>query len=285
MTRSVLRSRGAVFLLALAVLGAGAHPGRADEVRATSTYRPEVLGRVGVVAAGRQFGAEAAMRMLVRGGNAADAGVAATFAAAVTEISHFGLGGEVPIILYLANRKEVVAISGQGVAPSGAVPSAYGMQGIPANGPSAGTVPAVVDALSITLAEFGTLSLADVLAPAISLADGFPWYEFLTYYLRPELENIKRYPSGARVYLQGPEGGIPAVGSIFRQSELATTLRALVDEERRNLSRGRQAAIYAARDRFYGGDIGRRIAKAVQDAGGLLTAADLAVYKGRVERP
>jgi gamma-glutamyltranspeptidase / glutathione hydrolase len=257
----------------------------ADEIRGSATYRAEVRGRLGVAAAGRQFAAEAAMRMLVRGGNAADAGVAATFAAAVTEISHFGLGGEVPIILYLADRKEVVVISGQGVAPVAASPTVFGENGIPTSGPSAGTVPAVVDALSIVLAEFGTLSLADVLAPAISLADGFPWYEFLTHYLRPEFENIRRYPSGARVYLQGPEGGIPAVGSIFRQSELATTLRVLVDEEQRNLSRGRRAAIYAARDRFYSGDIGQRIAKAVQDAGGLLTAADLAGYRGRVERP
>src|SRR6266446_1384172 len=257
----------------------------AEEIRGSATYRAEVRGRLGVAAAGRQFAAEAAMRMLVRGGNAADAGVASIFAAAVTEISHFGLGGEVPIILYRADRKEVVVISGQGVAPAAASPAAFGELGIPASGPSAGTVPAVVDALGIALAEFGTLSLADVLAPALSLADGFPWYEFLTYYLRPELENIRRYPSGARVYLQGPEGRIPAVGSIFRQPELARTLRALVDEERRNLSRGRRAAIYAARDRFYRGDIGQRIARAVQDAGGLLTVDDLAAYRGRVEQP
>jgi gamma-glutamyltranspeptidase / glutathione hydrolase len=256
-----------------------------DEIRGSATYRAEVRGRLGVAAAGRQFAAEAAMQMLVRGGNAADAGVAAIFAAAVTEISHFGLGGEVPIILYLADRKEVVVINGQGVAPAAASTTAFGDLGIPANGPSAGTVPAVVDALSIVLAEFGTLSLNDVMAPAISLADGFPWYEFLTHYLRPEVENIRRHPSGARVYLQGSEGRIPAVGSIFRQPELAGTLRALVDDEQRNLSRGRRAAINAARDRFYRGDIGQRIAQAVQDAGGLLAAADLAAYRGRVERP
>src|SRR5262245_42229564 len=148
MTRSVLRSRGAVFLLALAVLGAGAHPGRADEVRATSTYRPEVLGRVGVVAAGRQFGAEAGMRMLRRGGNAIDAGVAATFAASVTEISHFGLGGEVPIILYLADRREVVVVNGQGVAPAAASASTFGDLVIPGHGPSACTVPAVFAAIT-----------------------------------------------------------------------------------------------------------------------------------------
>jgi len=257
----------------------------AEEIRGSTTYRPEVVGKLGVVAAGRHFAAEAGMRMLARGGNAVDAGVAATFAAAVTEISHFGLGGEVPIMLYLADRKQVVVISGQGTAPAAASVDVFRAHGIPSNGPSAGTVPAVVDALTIALAEFGTLSLADVLAPAISLADGFPWYDFLTYYLRPEMENIRRYPSGARVYLQGPEGRMPAAGSLFRQPDLTRTLRALAEQEQRHISQGRKAAIYAARDRFYRGDIGQQMARAVQDAGGLLTAADLAAYQGRVEQP
>jgi gamma-glutamyltranspeptidase/glutathione hydrolase len=223
-----------------------------------------VVGKVGVVATGRHFAAEAGMRMLARGGNAVDAGVAATFAAAVSEISHFGLGGEVPIILYLADKREVVVISGQGTAPAHASRQVFG-RSIPTNGPSAGTVPAVVDALAIALAEFGTRSLAEVLAPAIDLADGFAWYEFLTAYLKPELAKMALFPSGARAYLQGPGRTIPAVGSLFRQPELAGTLRALADEEQRHLAEGRKAAIYAARDRFYRGDIGQRLAAAVQD--------------------
>src|SRR5438552_2745885 len=256
----------------------------ADGIVGSSTYRPEVVGKVGVVAAGRHFAAEAGMRMLARGGNAIDAGVAATFAAGVTEISHFGIGGEVPIIVYLADRREAFVISGQGPAPAAASVDVFRRQrGIPGNGPSAGTVPAVVDALAIALAEFGTLSLAEVAAPAIQLADGFPWYDFLTRMLTPELDAVRRDSSGARVYLQGPGGTIPAVGSVFRQPELARTLRALVEEEQRHRARGRKAAIYAARDRFYKGDIGQRIAQAVQEAGGLLTAPDLARYRGRVE--
>jgi gamma-glutamyltranspeptidase/glutathione hydrolase len=256
----------------------------ADGIIASPTYRPEVVGRVGVVAAGRHFAAEAGMRMLARGGNAVDAGVAATFAAGVTEISHFGLGGEVPIILYLAGRREVVVINGQGTAPAAASADAFrGRRGIPPSGPSAGTVPAVVDALCIALAEFGTLTLAETLAPAIELADGFPWYDFLTFYLRPEVEKMASFPSGARVYLPG--GAIPATGSIFRQTDLAATLRGLVETERQSARRGRTAAIYAARDRFYRGDIGRRIARSVQEAGGLMTEADLTGYKGRVEPP
>jgi gamma-glutamyltranspeptidase/glutathione hydrolase len=257
-----------------------------DGIVGSPTYRPEVVGRIGVVAAGRHFAAEAGMRMLARGGNAIDAGVAATFAAAVSEISHFGLGGEVPILAYLADRREVVVISGQGPAPSAAAPEVFrGRRGIPTNGPSGGTVPAVVDALCVALAEFGTLSLGDVIAPAVELADGFPWYDSLTLYLRPELERMAAFPSGARVYLQGPGGSIPATGSIFRQPDLAQTLRALAETEQQSTSRGRKAAIYAARDRFYRGDIGQRIAKAVQEAGGLMTAGDLAAYRGRIEPP
>lgn len=276
-------------VVGLALIGLNfAVPGLAhgEGVRASATFRPEVLGRVGVVAAGRHFAAEAGMRMLARGGNAVDAGVAGVFAAAVTEISHFGLGGEVPIVLYLADRGQVVVISGQGPAPAAASAEHFRRHGgIPTNGPSAGTVPAVVDALAIALAEFGTLSFAQVLAPAIELADGFPWYEFLTRVLAGELERVQRYPSGARVYLQGPGGTIPTVGSVFRQPDLARTLRALAEEEQKHLPKGRKAAIYAARDRFYRGDIGQRIARAIQEAGGLLTADDLARYRGRVERP
>ncbi|HLQ23493.1 MAG TPA: gamma-glutamyltransferase, partial [Gemmatimonadales bacterium] len=275
------------FTLVFGVLPLTSEPGQvraADGIISSSTYRPEVVGRVGVVAAGRHFAAEAGMRMLARGGNAIDAGVAATFAAGVSEISHFGLGGEVPIIVYLAHRKEALVVNGQGWAPAAASPDAFrGRRGIPSNGPSAGTVPAVVDALCIALAEFGTLTLAETLAPAIELADGFPWYDFLTFYLRTEIEKMASFPSGARVYLPG--GAIPAVGSIFRQTDLAGTLRALVEAERQSARRGRTAAIYAARDRFYRGDIGRRIARSVQEAGGLMAEADLAGYKGRVEQP
>src|SRR5256712_457998 len=231
----------------LAALGAG--PTLAiDGIVSSRTYRPEIVGRVGVVAAGRHFAAEAGMRMLARGGNAADAGVAATFAAAVTEISHFGMGGEAPLILYLADRKDAVVINGQGTAPAAASPEMFrGGRGIPTNGPSAGTVPAVIDALAIALAEYGTLTLTDTLGPAISLADGFTWYDFLTIYLKPDVERM--YPAALRVYAPGAK--IPETGSVFRQADLAQTLRALLETERQSAGRGRKAAIYAARDRFY----------------------------------
>jgi gamma-glutamyltranspeptidase / glutathione hydrolase len=282
--REIRRTFGftCVTLLLLFVCGCAAcrtpAPG---EIMGSSTYRPEIVGRVGVVAAGRHFAAEAGMRMLARGGNAIDAGVAATFAAAVSEISHFGLGGEAPLAIYLADRREVVIVDGQGWAPAAATAGAFRGRRIPTSGPSAGTVPAVVDALCIALAELGTLSLADTVGPAIELAEGFAWYESLTLYLRPEMDRMTG--DAARIYLPG--GRIPAVGSVFSQPDLARTLRALVDAEHHALAQGRRAAIYAARDRFYRGDIAQRVAASVERAGGLLTAADLAGYRGRIEPP
>ncbi|HEV8585062.1 MAG TPA: gamma-glutamyltransferase [Methylomirabilota bacterium] len=256
---------------------------RRESIQGSSTYRAEVAGRHGVVTAGRNFATQAGLQVLSRGGTAVDAGVAAVFAAAVTEISHFGLGGEVPIVLYHAGRREVVVINGQGWAPAGATRDFFRARGgIPANGPSAGAIPAVVDALAMTLAEYGTLSLGDVLAPAIALADGFPWYDILALHLGRNLEQMI-WESAERVYVPG--GQVPKVGALFRQENLARTLRALVEEEARHRARGRKDAIYAARDRFYRGDIAQRIAKAVQDEGGLMTAADLASYRGRVETP
>src|SRR5438552_1791005 len=243
------RLRAPIALVTMVVaLVSGPRDGQAQSIQGSKTYRPEVTARFGVVAAGRHFAADAGLQMLHRGGNAVDAGVAAVFTAAVTEISHFGLGGEVPIIIYLAKRGEALVINGQGSAPSRATVETFVDLGgaLPTSGPSAGTIPAVVDALAIALAEFGTLSLADVLAPAITLTQGFPWYEFLTQYLRPDVERM--HPSAFRVYVPG--GKIPERGSIFRQTDLAQTLRALVEAERQNAGSGRKAAIHAARDRF-----------------------------------
>src|SRR5262249_3178708 len=121
--------------------------------------------------------------------------------------------------------------------------------------------------------------------PAMSLADGFPWYETLTTYLVPELDAVRRYPSGAGVYLQGPGATVPETGSVFRQPDLARTLRALVAEERAHRALGREGAIQPPRDRSNQVGVAQRIERAVKEAGGLMTSADLAGYQGRVESP
>lgn len=250
------------------------------------TLRSEVRADHGVVAAGRTFVADAGARLLTSGGNAIDAGVASIFASAVVEISHFGLGGEAPIIIYSARDKRVVVINGQGPAPKGATPALFaGKTAIPGNGPLGATLPAVVDAAALALENYGTRSLADVMAPAIELADGFPMYQFLHNYLQSERKATELYEWSKRTYY--PDANVTPAGQIFRQPNLAATLRAIVAAEQAAKGAGatRAQAIRAGRDAFYKGPIARRIAAAVRDAGGVITEEDLSDYHGRIEEP
>jgi gamma-glutamyltranspeptidase/glutathione hydrolase len=205
--------------------------------QAPAPIRGEVRASHGIVAAGRTYTVDAGARILAAGGNAIDAGVASIFAAAVVEISHFGLGGEAPIIIYSARDKRVTVINGQGSAPKAATPQLFaGKDAIPGNGPLGATVPAAVDSAAIALAKFGTRSLSDVLQPAIELADGFPMYEFLHHYLETERAACEPYSWTMSTYYPG--GTITPVGEMFRQPNLAATLRALAAAERAALARG-----------------------------------------------
>ena len=248
--------------------------------------RSEVRADRAVIASGRTFVSDAGAQMLAAGGNAIDAGVASIFASAVVEISHFGLGGEAPIIIYSARDKRVTVINGQGPAPKAASPAMFaGQSAIPANGPNGATIPAVVDAAALALERFGTRSLSDVLAPAIALADGFPMYEFLRNYLQSERKGSEPYEWSMRTYYPG--GRVTPTGEMFRQPNLAATLRALAAAEREALARGasRAQAIQAGRDAFYKGPIAQRITAAVRAAGGVMSDDDLATYRGKIEDP
>ena len=231
--------------MAVAIAGAAAagvvvshaqEPTRVAPTRAP-TMRPEILGTHGIVAAGRHYSVAAGVRILQQGGNAIDAGVASVFAASVVEISHFGFGGEVPTMIYDAKTKEVIVISGQGPAPRAATPALFKATGlIPGNGPLGATIPAVMDAMALALETKGTLRLEQVMAPAIELADGFPMYEFLRNFFVSERRATEQYEWSARTYY--PNGQIPDVGEIFRQPNLARTLRAIVAAEATRLREG-----------------------------------------------
>ncbi len=280
--------KGFAFILMLVFLAAALlsqEPARVSSSRA-ETMRPEIVGQRGIVAAGRHYSVSAGTRMLERGGNAIDAGVAVVFAAAVTEISHFGFGGESPTMIYDAKTRQVVVINGQGPAPKAAALDLFKGRGeIDANGPLAATVPAVMDAMAIALENYGTLRLEQVMGPAIELADGFPMYEFLRNLLVREKKNTEPYEWAMKTYYPG--GRIPEVGEVFRQPNLARTLRAIVATEREVFRKtgDRKAAIRAGRDAFYRGDIARRIAEATRAAGGIMTYEDLASFHGTVENP
>ena len=248
--------------------------------------RPEILGTHGIVAAGRHYSVAAGIRMLQRGGNAVDAGVATVFAAAVCEISHFGFGGEVPAMIYDAKTREIIVISGQGPAPKAATPGLFNAGGmIPANGPLGATIPAVMDAMALALETRGTMRLEQVMLPAIELADGFPMYAFLRGFLLSERQATEQYEWSAKTYYPG--GRVPEVGEMFRQPNLARTLRAIVAAEKRVFARthNRVAAIRAGRNAFYTGDIAHRIVDADRAAGGVFAYEDLAGYHGSIEKP
>ncbi len=253
--------------------------------RREQTMRPEIVGQRGIVAAGRHYSVSAGVRIMEQGGNAIDAGVASVFAAAVVEISHFGFGGECPIIIHDAKTKQVYVINGQGPAPKAATPELFAAKGkVDGNGPLGATLPAVMDALAIALERFGTMRLEQVMAPAIELADGFPMYAYLRDALVGNRKLTEAYKWGHLYYA---DGKISEVGEMFRQPNLARTFRTIVAAEHSALekNRDRGAAIRAARDAFYQGDIARRIAEANRAEGGVFTYDDLANFHGSVETP
>ena len=277
------------------------------------TFRPVVRGKRGVVAGGHPLSVEAGLRILQQGGNAVDAGVATILAASVIEFSHFSFGGEVPILIKLKGGN-VAVVEGmgqapmkatreffagrlttkdQGTAPDSAKAQVAGaematMAGaktglIPSTGPLAATVPAVLDACVTALDQFGTKSLAEVMQPAIELADGFPIDELRVQYIQTRAPIFSQWPDAKRVFL--PNGEVPRVGDIFVQADLARTLRDLVAAEKRGAMKGRHEGLTTARDHFYKGAIAKRIGDYMQTHGGLLAAEDFARFHARVGSP
>ena len=264
-----------------ALIAEGQTPARPE------TFRPPVRGTRGVVAGGHPLVAEAGLRMLHRGGNAVDAGVAAVFAASVIEISHFGFGGEVPVIIRMAGQP-VKTINGQGAAPELATREFYLGQKpprIPSTGPLAATVPGVLDAMIVALRDHGTMKLADVMQPAIELADGFPIDEMRVSYIQKTRRVYEVWPDSRQIFLPG--GREPRVGEIFVQKNLANSLRELITVEKKMLMRrvGRAAALDAVSDHFYRGPLGKRFCDAIEKAGGLMRTADLAKFHAEVDEP
>ncbi len=263
-----------------------------------SSTRPVIRGRSLVVSCGHYLAALVGMRMHALGGNAIDAGIAMVFAQAALECQSFGFGGEVPILVYFARDRRVVAINGNMCAPAAATIEwfrARGIAMIPGDGFLPAGVCAVPDALIMALDRYGRLTLEQVVAPAIELASGgFPMYEgMLRSLVQHEARFRAEWPTSAALFLPG--GALPRIGDTWRNPDLARTFERLVDAERSARSRGRSAALQAARDCFYRGPIAGEIVAfqrdtAVRDANGtvspgLLTADDFAGFQTRLEAP
>jgi gamma-glutamyltranspeptidase / glutathione hydrolase len=255
------------------------------------TQKPALHGRHWMAVTGKPLAATAGAKIFERGGNAVDA-ACAMIAATSTMWDTLSWGGETQALIYNPNTGKVVGINGLGVAPSGATPEYFhklGMKYPPEYGPLAAVTPGTPGGLMTMLAEYGTMSLAQVLEPAIEMADGYPIEGELVDTIEHYKDEIKQWPDSQRVMLVhlGQKHEAPEPGEIFRQPDLAATLRKLVEAERQALAAGkdRKAAIYAAYDRFYKGDIAHDLVHAVRELGGLFTLEDLANWKVRIEEP
>ncbi|MBM4231865.1 MAG: gamma-glutamyltransferase family protein, partial [Gammaproteobacteria bacterium] len=260
------------------------------------TEKPPLHGQRWMAITGKPLGATAGTKIFERGGNAVDAACAMIAATATMwDVLHWG--GETQALIWHPKLKKVIAINALGVAPTGATPAFFKSKNLrypPEFGPLAATTPGTPGGILVMLAEYGKLSLAEVLAPAIELADGYPIEAQTAGLIERNKSRIKEWPNTARVMLphlgraadrDGREG--PRAGEIFRQPELAATLRKLVDAERRTLARGatRKQAIMAAYERFYRGDIAAELASSIQAEGGLITREDLANWQVKIEEP
>ncbi len=268
--------------IALLVMAVAVQPGTAR------TAKPVLHARHWLAITGKPLAATAGSMMFQKGGNAVDA-ACAMLAATCTMWDTLSWGGETQALIWNPKTHEVIAINALGVAPTGATPDFYhgkGMAYPPEYGPLAAVTPGTPGGLLTMLAEYGTLSLADVLAPSIQMAEGYPIEAQLIGRISAEKKRIEEWPSSRAVFLPR-NGEPPRPGEVFRQSDLLATLRKLVEAEKQALSQGksRKEAIYAAYDRFYKGDIAEELARGTQEQGGLITKEDLARWQVRIEKP
>ena len=263
----------------------------APNLSAQRTQKPVLHGRHWVAITGKPIAATAGAMIFQKGGNAVDA-ACAMIAATSTMWDTLSWGGETQALIYNPHTQKVIAINALGVAPTGATVEFFkkkGMKYPPEYGPLAAVTPGTPGGLLVMLAEYGKLSLADVLAPAIEMADGFPIEIELSNTIERDKAQIKQWPYSKQIMLPhlGEKHEGPIAGEIFRQPDLAATLRKLVEAEREALAQGknRHDAILAAYDRFYKGDIAQEFVRGVQEQGGLITLQDLANWQVHIEEP
>jgi len=255
---------------------------------------PAVRGTHQMLGAGNSLEVAAGTRILDQGGNAVDAGVAAVLAAAITEMDHFGLGGEMPLLVKMAG-KPVVAISGVGTAPALATPEFFAKRPpepwektgakppIPGNGILAATVPGVFDGLILALQKFGTMSFAQVVVPALEYAEqGFPLPEIFSSYIHSTRSIYAPWPTSTAFFLPGGRE-LPA-GAIFREPDMARTLHELIAIEKKTRGK-RDKKLQAVRDYFYQGKLAHRIADFSEHNGGLIRFEDLKAYHAEIDTP
>jgi gamma-glutamyltranspeptidase/glutathione hydrolase len=256
------------------------------------TQKPPLHGSHWMAVTGKPLAATAGAMIFQKGGNAVDA-AAAMIAATCTMWDTLSWGGETQALIYDPHTKKVTGINALGVAPTGATPEFYKGKGFthpPDEGVLAAVTPGTPGGIMTMVAEYGRLSLKEVLAPAIEMADGYALEAQSANTIDHNRDKLKNWPYSKKVFLihdSDPKHPGPVAGEIFRQPDLAITLRKLVEAEQQALKQGksRKEAIYAAYDRFYRGDIAREIVRGTREQGGLFTEEDLANWKVHIEEP
>ena len=271
--------RVAVAVLAVSLLPA---PGAAQR-----TQKPVLHAKHWVAITGKPMAATAGAMMYQKGGNAVDA-AAAMLAATATMWDVLSWGGETQALIYHPGEQRVIGINALGAAPSGATPEYFierGMDFPPGSGVDAMVTPGTPGGLMTMVAEWGRLSLADVLAPAIEMAAGYPIEADAVRRIRGSQEEMMGWPYTAAVFF--PDGEPPVPGEVLVQNDLAITLGKLLETEAAALADGksRKEAIYAAYDRFYTGDIAEEYVRGAREQGSTVTMEDLANWQVYVEEP
>lgn len=255
------------------------------------TEKPVLHGKHWVAITGKPLAASAGAMTFLKGGNAVDA-ACAMLAAVCTMHDTLGWGGETQALIFHPVLKKVIGVNALGVAPAEATVRFFrekGMKYPPPDGPLSAVTPGTPGGLMVMLAEFGTLSLAQVLEPALQMAEGYPMEAQLAAKIEKEKDKLKEWPYSKKILLPhlGSEWEAPEPGEVFRQPDLAVTLKKLVDAEASALAKGksRREAIMAAYDRFYKGDIAAELVRSTREQGGLLRLEDLSSWTVRLEEP
>ncbi len=268
----------------------------AQNPRWPRTEKPQLHGRHWAALTGKPLGATAGAMIFTQGGNAVDS-ACAMLAVVCTMVDTLSWGGETQALIYNPNTRKVVAVNGLGVAPTGATPEFFKSRNMafpPSEGPLAAVTPGTPGGLLTMLAEFGTMSLKQVLAPALEMAkNGYPVEAQAANAWEGSKKTLAQWAYSRKTFLTHYDAAnekarwAPEAGEIWTQPDLAATLQKLIDAEQEALKSGksRKDAILAAYDRFYRGDIAREFCRGSQELGGLHTTADLANWKCYVEEP
>ena len=258
-----------------------------DQQPARSALRPAVMGPSGGVSTGHPLTTAAAFGILLKGGNAFDAGVASMLAGGVLEQDLYSLGGEGLVLVYPKKEGKVTSVVGQGWAPAAVNVDWYlsrkkNLQGA---GLDPAVVPGTLHAALTVLEKWGTMSFEEVATPAIDYAEkGFPIRQSTVRGIANEQKFFQSWPDNQK-YWAKPDGSAYKPGETIKLPTLARTLKRMVEAERGAKAKGREAGVVAARDRFYKGDIAREMVAFLQKHGAPFELNDFAEYSARIEAP